>query len=73
MPPPAVKTIREIIYYQYAKIISESSGFRKTNYGMVMSKWKTQKICEKENSVEKLSVYCVEGIEVSKYSVIKKC
>jgi len=40
MPPPAVKTIREIIYYQYAKIISESSGFGKTNYGMVMSKWK---------------------------------
>ena len=189
MPPPAVKTIREIIYYQYAKIISESFGFGKTNYGMIMSKWKQlvsgeiqwstsvrewikerenksqciycgeekeltvehilprhcggedifdnvvmvckscnsskggkrlyewlglnskdkhhriaegkylkylfslhekngtldesdikklcpkckmQKICEKENSVEKLSVYCVEGIEASKYSVIKK-
>lgn len=40
MPPAAVKTVREIIYYQYAKMISASSGFGKTNYGMVMSKWK---------------------------------
>ncbi len=40
MPPKAVKTVRHIIYYQYAKIISASSGFGKTNYGMVMSKWK---------------------------------
>lgn len=43
MPPKAVKTVREVIYYQYAKIISASSGFEKTNYGMVMSKWK--KLC----------------------------
>src|SRR5574344_1765181 len=40
MPPKAVKTIREIIYYQYAKIITYSSGLKKTDYGMVMSKWK---------------------------------
>lgn len=40
MPPSAVKTVRQVIYYQYAKIISSSSGFGKTNYGMVMSKWK---------------------------------
>lgn len=40
MPPKAIKTVREIIFYQYAKIISESSGFGKANYGMIMSKWK---------------------------------
>lgn len=40
MPPSAVKTVRQVIYYQYAKIISSSSGLGKTNYGMVMSKWK---------------------------------
>jgi len=40
MPPNPIKTVREIIYYQYAKIISESSGFGKTNYGMIMAKWK---------------------------------
>lgn len=40
MPPPAVKSVRQIIYYQYAKIIASSSGFGKANYGMIMSKWK---------------------------------
>jgi hypothetical protein len=27
MPPPAIKTIRELIFYQYAKIIASSAGF----------------------------------------------
>ena len=27
MPPPVVKTIRDEIYWQYAKLISKSSGF----------------------------------------------
>ena len=40
MPPPAVKSVRQIIYYQYAKIIASSSGFGKAHYGMIMSKWK---------------------------------
>jgi len=38
MPPPSIKTVREIIYYQYAKIVSESAGFGKANYGMIMSR-----------------------------------
>lgn len=46
MPPAAIKTVREIIYWQYAKIISESSGFGKNNYGMIMNKWK--KLCSGE-------------------------
>ena len=40
MPSKSIKTIRDIIYYQYAKIISESAGFGKENYGMIMSKVK---------------------------------
>lgn len=40
MPPSAVKSVRQIIYYQYAKIIASSSGFGKAHYGMIMSKWK---------------------------------
>ena len=39
MPPPAVKSVRQLIYWQYAKIISESSGFGKTSYGMIMKKY----------------------------------
>ncbi len=43
MPPPVVKTVRDIIFYQYAKIISESAGYGKKNYGFIMSKWKKLK------------------------------
>ena len=28
MPPPAVKTIKDLIYWQYAKLISKSAGFK---------------------------------------------
>ncbi len=40
MPPPAVKSIRDLIFWQYAKIIAESSGTGKTNYGFVMDRFK---------------------------------
>lgn len=39
MPPPAVKTIRDLIFWQYAKIISESAGFGKKNWGFIMKKF----------------------------------
>jgi len=40
MPPSAVKTLRDLIYWQYAKIISESAGFGKNNYGFIMNRFK---------------------------------
>jgi hypothetical protein len=40
MPPAAVKNIRDLIYWQYAKIIAESAHFGKKNYGFIMSKYK---------------------------------
>jgi len=40
VPPPAVKTIRDLIYWQYAKIISESAGAGKKQYGFVMDRFK---------------------------------
>lgn len=40
MPPSAVKTIRDLIFWQYAKIISESAGFKKTDYGFIMDRFK---------------------------------
>jgi len=43
MPPSAVKTIKEVIFWQYAKIISASAGIGKQNYGMIMSTYK--KLC----------------------------
>jgi hypothetical protein len=40
MPPKAVKTIRDLIYWQYAKIIGESAGFGKKQFAFVMDRYK---------------------------------
>lgn len=40
MTPRAVRTLRDLIFWQYAKIISESAGFRKSNYGFIMDRFK---------------------------------
>ena len=40
MPPPAIKTIRDLIYWQYSKIIAESAGVGKRNWGFVMNRFK---------------------------------
>jgi 5-methylcytosine-specific restriction endonuclease McrA len=39
MPPSAVKTVRDLIFWQYAKIISESAGMGKKNWRFVMRKF----------------------------------
>ena len=46
MPHASVKTIRQLIFWQYAKIISNSAGMGKSNYGMIMSTYK--KLCNGE-------------------------
>ena len=43
MPPPAVKTVKDLLYWQYAKIISNSAGAGKGNYGFVMDRFKKLK------------------------------
>jgi len=40
VPPTAVKTIRNLIFWQYSKIISESAGFGKKQFGFVMDRFK---------------------------------
>jgi hypothetical protein len=40
LPPHAVKTIQDLIFWQYAKIISESAGIGKNQYGFVMDRFK---------------------------------
>ena len=48
MPPKAVKTIRDLIYWQYAKIISESAGAGKRQYPFVMDRFKKLQSAEIE-------------------------
>ena len=40
LPPSAVRTIRDLIFWQYSKIISESAGFGKRQFGFVMDRFK---------------------------------
>ncbi len=40
MPPKAVKTIRDLIYWQYAKIVAASAGFGKRNFRFIMNRFK---------------------------------
>ena len=46
MPPSAVRSIRDLIFWQYAKIISESAGFGKRQYSFVMDRFK--RLCSGE-------------------------
>jgi HNH endonuclease len=41
MPPSAVKTVKDLIFWQYAKIIAKSAGFYgdKPQYGFIMKKF----------------------------------
>ena len=40
MPPKAVKTVKYLIFWQYAKIISKSAGYGKKQWGFVMDRFK---------------------------------
>jgi hypothetical protein len=40
VPPSAVKTIGDLVFWQYAKIISQSAGYGKKEFGFVMNRYK---------------------------------
>jgi len=40
MPPPAIRTVGDLIFWQYAKIISDSAGLGKRNWGFIMNEFK---------------------------------
>jgi len=43
VPPAVVKSVKDLIYWQYAKIIADSAGMGKKDYGFVMNKFKQLK------------------------------
>jgi hypothetical protein len=46
MPPAAVKTVKDLIYWQYAKIIADSAGIGKKDYGfLTLSRLKSGDSC----------------------------
>ena len=46
--PSGVKTIKDLIYYRYAKLISNSAGFGKESFGFIQTKFKQLKSGEIE-------------------------
>jgi len=75
MPPSAIKSIRDLIYWQYAKLISKSAGFEE-NYKFIMNRfqklkneqilWSTgikEYVKERERPDE--CIYCRRKIELT--------
>jgi|GEM_PF-136554 len=58
MPPPAIKSIKDLIYWQYAKIIADSAGMGKKNWGFVMDRFK--KLQQKEIFWDEIREYVKE-------------
>jgi len=58
MPPQAIKTVRDLIYWQYAKIIADSAGFGKKNWGFVMDRFK--KLQQEEIFWDEIREYVTE-------------
>jgi len=69
LPLRAMKTIRGLVFWQYAKIISASAGFGKRQFGFVMNRfgklvsgeinWSTSiREYVKEREKEDVCIYC---------------
>jgi len=69
MPPGYVKTIRDELLYEYAKLISRSAFGKKLNYGFITDRFKalrdeqctmsgTIREWQREQELEKLCVFC---------------
>jgi hypothetical protein len=80
MPPSAVKTIGDLINWQYAKIIAKSSGLygEGPKYGFIMVKFKELQsgkikwsdILREDLKMEKKCIYCGSMEELSKDHII---
>ena len=84
MPPPAVKTIEDLLFWQYAKIIAESAGFGKKNYGFIMNRFKKLKSGEfhwstsireyiKEREVPNKCIYCGSEAKLTVEHILPRC
>ncbi len=84
MPPKAVRTIRDLIYWQYAKLIAESAGYGKNNnYGFIMDRFKQLKNGDiqwsgsireyiKEREIPNECIYCGHKDSLSTDHLISK-
>ncbi len=84
MPPPAVRTIRDLIYWQYAKIISESAGAGKRQYAFVMNRFRKLALGEiswsssireyiKERERPENCIYCGGRRDLTLEHILPRC
>jgi len=84
MPPPAVKSIKDLMFWQYAKIISESARFGKTNYRFIMSKFNELRTGEikwssaireyiKEHEIPGQCIYCGASDTLTLEHILPRC
>jgi hypothetical protein len=84
MPPPVVKSIRDLIYWQYAKIISESAGAGKKNYAFVMNRFnklRSGEVCwstsireyVKEKEMPNTCIYCGAKTDLTLDHILPRC
>jgi len=65
MPPPAIKTVKDLIFWEYAKLISGSAGFGRKQYPFVMKKF-----IELKNGIIKWSEILREDLKINKNKCI---
>ena len=71
MPPAAIRDLRDLMYWQYAKIIADSAGVGKKQWAFVMERfrklqsgeiaWNSIREYAKERNVFHRCLYCGRG------------
>ena len=82
MPPSAVRTLKDLLYWQYAKIISGSSGAGKRQYAFVMDRfsklrsgeiaWDTIREYVKEREDTSHCIYCGESRTLTRDHILPR-
>jgi hypothetical protein len=82
MPPPYVKTIRDVIFYYYAKLVIAPSAGLKNNYGFIIDRFKALKsgkvlmsdydreLFHKETEPQQVCAYCGNKASLSQDHVV---
>jgi hypothetical protein len=72
LPPSAVKTVKDLIFWQYAKIIADSAGIGKKDYGFVMAKSSSNSSKARYSGIKSESTSKKKKTETNAYSAGQK-
>jgi len=82
MPPPVIKTLRDLLFWQYAKIISEAAGMGKRQWAFVMDRfgklqrgeiaWNTIREYVREREDPEHCIYCGRDADLTLDHIIPR-